>query len=474
MKRFLFIFILFFNVFCLNAQKNIFVLVDVSLSVKQHQLDNAREALREIFITGSVTNGNVVGGNLADLQFYKLQAGDKVAINAFGNLQTSANIVPILKTVNNLANDVDNILSAIQWYPRDKWTFITLARARIAEFAKSRKINNYLLIEITDEESDTRGEADYQGNTYLLDLVTKYNTTNNRVTDNGWTRVSFGSDKKFHLSLTSGVSISSYTPPKFQPLNNGITITFPSQTKRGAELEIYNEAFNLTWACLKCKPDLLYSVHIEGYDGNIYTQHIDNVNTDSVRIKLTQNGMYQIAVSANDCNSDTAFIKLNVIKDTKIKITSPVGTKKKPNKIKGGNVNVSWRCPDCDENTIYTVSAAGTDGNKEKVAPVKVKNFSTSFNNLSSGKYRITVSGDKGASSDTTYIEVSNGGGEWFFILLLLAAIGAGFYFFFRKKPPIKVPQQNSSNNASDKNKKTSSSNSNNNSNNDFSDDGMF
>ncbi|MDR2971947.1 MAG: hypothetical protein LBU83_08475 [Bacteroidales bacterium] len=478
MKRFLFIFTLVFSVLCLNAQKNIFVLVDVSKSVKSYQLDNAKIALKDIFTTGTVNNGTVVGGNLADLHFYKLQANDKVAVNAFGDLQTSANIIPILKTVNDPINDIDNILNSIVWLPRDNWTYLTLARAKIAEFAKKRGINDYLLIEITDNVNDDygpNGTANYQGKTYLEDLITQYNTTTNKVTDNGWTKIAFGSDKKFLLSLTSGVSISTYTPPVFQPIRSGITITFPSQTKKGAELEINDESFTLTWACVKCKPDLEYSVHIEGYDGNTYTNHIDAIKTESIPLKLTQNGMYQIVVSASDCNlvPDTAFIKLNIVKDTKIKITSPVGTSKKPNEIKGEKVNISWRCPDCDENTTFTVSISGTDGTKmkDKQKPIKTKNFSVSINGLSSGKYRITVSGTNGASSDTTFIEVrSDGAAGWLLILLLLIGAGIGIYFIVKKmgkKPPIQTPSNNNYND----NQKTSN---NNNSNVETSDDGMF
>jgi hypothetical protein len=438
MKRFVFTFMLIFSVFCIKAQKNIFVLVDVSKSVKQDQLDNAKEVLREIFTTGNATNGNVVGGNSADLQFYKLQPNDKVAVCAFGVLMTSANIFPNLKTIHNPANDVDNVLNSISWYPRDSWTYLTLARAKVAEFAKRNKINNYILIEITDNINDDygpNGSPGYKGNTYLEDLCLQYNTTNNKVSDNGWIKVLFGSDKKFNLALTSGVNISTYTPAKFQPVNDGISITYPYLTKKGAEAEMNNESFYLTWACKKCKPDLLYSVFIEGYDGNSYTEQIDTIQTDSIKLKLTQNGMYQIIVSASDCNliPDTAFIKLNVIKDTKIKITSPAGTKKKPNEVKSENVNVSWLCSDCDENTTYTVNLVGTDGNKEKMKPLKVKNFSANFNGVPSGKYRVTVSGDKGASSDTSYIVVDAGGGAgWLFVLLLLAGLGAGGYFLLK------------------------------------------
>ena len=450
--------------FCVNAQKNIFVLVDVSQSVKSFQLDNAKNALREIFNTGNTTNGTVVGGNSSDLQFYKLQANDRVAVNAFGKLQTSANIIPIVKTLNNPANEIENVLNSIVWSPRDNLTYLTLARAKIAEFAKNHHINDYMLIEITDNVNDDYGPngiADYQGKTYLEDLITQYNTTTNKVTDNGWTKVAFGSDRKFLLSLTSGVNISNYKPPTFQATNSGITITYPSQTKMGAEYEINDALFTLTWACIKCNPNMEYSVTIQGYDGNTYTEQIDAIRKDSAPLKLPQNGMYQIIVQAKNCNlvPDTAYIRLNIVKDTKIKITSPVGTSKKPNEIKSENANVSWRCADCDENTNYTVTIAGIDGNKNKVKPIKTKNFSVSFNNLSSGKYRITVSGTNGASSDTTYIEMGSGGGSGvFWFILLLIAIGA-FGFFLTKKMNSPKPIPNSSNNNNNRSKGNSNSN---------------
>jgi hypothetical protein len=438
MKKTLFIILLILNILCLKAQKNIFVLVDVSKSVKSHQLDNAKTALREIFTTGNVATGNLVGGSVTDLQFYKLQANDKVAINTFGNLQTSANIVPILKTVNNLANDIDNILGSIQWYPKDNTTYLTLARAKIAEFAKSRHINNYVLIEISDNINDDygpNGRPDYEGNIYLKDLIDKYNTTNNKVTDNGWTKVALD-NTVFRLSFTSGVNISAYTPPKFQATNSGITITFPSQTKKGAELEINDASFNLTWVCLKCNPDVEYSVHIEGYDGNTYSETIDTINADFAKIKLTQNGFYQFVVSARNCDliPDTAFVNFNLIKDTKIKINSPAkGTSKKPTAVKSKSVNVSWFCPDCDDNTRYTVTVSGINNNRHKEKPRReLRSNSTSFN-LPSGEYKITVAGTNGASSDTTYIEVGSGGGAgWLLVLLLLAGL-VGIYLLLKK-----------------------------------------
>jgi hypothetical protein len=479
MKRIMLIFSLIFSVLCVSAQKNIFVLVDVSKSVKSYQLDNAKTALHEIFTTGTLTNGTVAGGSQSDLQFYKLQANDKVAINAFGDLQTSASIIPILKTVNNPTSDIDNILNSIVWLPRDNWTYLTLARAKIAEFAKNRRINDYLLIEITDNVNDDygpNGTANYQGKTYLENLITQYNTTTNKITDKGWTKVAFGSDRKFLLSLTAGVNISSYTPPAFQPTNSGITITFPSQTKKGAELEINEVSFNLTWACIKCKPNLEYSVLIEGYDGNTYTEHIDTIKTETVPLKLTQNGMYRIIVSEKDCNlvPDTAFIKLNVIKNTKIQIMSPSkGTSKKPTEVKGESVNVSWRCPDCNDNTTYNVTVSGIDGNKHKEKPLKIKSNSASFK-LPSGKYKITVSGTNGASSDTTYIKVSGGGGAGVFLVILLLILASIGGYFLYKNLKNKKPTQSSSNNNYNRNNNSSNSSSSSNSSVDTADDGMF
>jgi hypothetical protein len=462
MRKIIIFFTLIFSVLFANAQKNIFVLVDVSKSVKSGQLDNAKMALREIFTTGNCTVGTVIGGNASDLQFYKLQANNRVAVNAFGDLQTSANIIPILKTVNDPNNDIDNILNSIVWLPRDNWTYLTLARAKIAEFAKNRKINDYQLIEITDNVNDDygpHGRPNYSGNSYLENLITQYNTTSNRVTDNGWTKIGFGGNNLFLVSLTSGVNISRYTPPTFQPTNNGITITYPSQTKKGAEVEINDSQFTLTWACRQCNPNMEYAVSIEGYDGNNYTEFIDSIKTESAPLKLTQNGMYKIVVSAKKCNlrPDTAFIKLNIVKNTKIKITSPAGTKKKPKGIDSDKVNVNWSCPDCDENTQYTVSIAGTN---KASKPIKTKNFSASFNDLPSGKYRITVSGTNGASSDTTYISISGGGGGAFLVILLLIALVVGAYFLIKKLKDKKPTQKSSDNNSNNNNHSNSSNNS--------------
>jgi hypothetical protein len=145
------------------------------------------------------------------------------------------------------------------------------------------------------------------------------------------------------------------------------------------------------------------------------------------------------------------------------------GTSKKPTEVKNETVNVSWRCPDCDDNTTYNVTVSGIEGNKHKENPLKnLKSNSASFK-LPGGKYKITVSGTNGASSDTTYIVVKTGGGTWFLVLLLLAAAGVGGYFLLKKMKNRKPVSNNSDGYSS--NKKTSSKNEDNNN---PSDDGMF
>jgi|GEM_PF-4166253 len=481
MKRFLFTLILVFSIITAKAQKDIYVLVDLSKTMCPNQLQEARAALSQILKGITPTTLNFSTGDKSDLQKLKLQVNDRLSINEFGDREFTWKMPsPSLTVINN--NNIDDVINSRKWIPNQEWTFLTLAKAKIAEYA--RKYSNkrsFILCIISDDGFD-----DFPSNVYPRytneqnQLITKYQSKSEGVNENSNSTFIMDESTKQKKSaqnlrfiIFTDIKIANFIPSN--PIinsNEGINIITPTRAKGDKPFPIYDENVKLEWECTSKLSNLIYSVIVTGYDGNNFSYITDTLTTKNYLLNSLTNGKYEINVSANNLSiiSDTTYIEVNIIKDTNIKITLPVGTKTKPNKIDGNNVNISWRCPDCDDNTTYTVSAIGIDGNKEKVKPVKVKNFSASFNNLASGKYRITVSGDNGASSDTTYIEVSSSGAGLFFVLLLLAAIGVGGYFLWKKLfgPKTDPPNKNS---GSDTGKKQSS---NNNNTNNGSDDDMF
>jgi len=480
MKRFLIFCILIINVFCINAQKDVYVLVDLSKTMCPNQLQEAKVALSQILKGTTPATLNFTTGDKSDLQKLKLEVNDRLSITEFGDREFTWRMrTPSLTSINN--TNIDDIVNSIRWVPNQNWTFLTLAKAKIAEFArKHSNKRNIILCIITDDGFD-----DFPPNVYPRytdeqnQLITKYQSKSEGVNENSNSIFIMDESTKrnqkaenLRFVVFTDIKIANFIPSN--PIKNskdGINIITPTRAQADSPFLIYSEDVKVEWECTSKLTNLTYSVIVTGYEGNNFSYITDTVTTKKHLLKSLPNGKYEIIVSANNSLivPDTTFIEVSAIKDTKIKITSPVGTKKKPNKIKGQSVNVSWRCVDCDVNTTYTITLAGTDGNKATVKPVKVKNFATTFNNLASGKYRITVSGTNGASSDTTYIEVSSGGAGAFFIFLLLAAIAVGVFLLLKK---MKKKKPNMDNSYDYDNNKPSSSKSHDN--NDWADDGIF
>jgi hypothetical protein len=128
-----------------SAQNNVFVLVDVSLSVSQSDLTNAKQALNEVLTGVTPSSATVSQGYVADIPNFKLAVGDKLSVSKFGSLNTTLAINPNPTTIQNLTADVIQVLNVSSWRPADGQTYLTLAKAKIAEYAKSHNISKYKL-----------------------------------------------------------------------------------------------------------------------------------------------------------------------------------------------------------------------------------------------------------------------------------------------------------------------------------------
>ena len=461
MRRLLFILITIFSLVAVKAQETVFVLVDVSLSVKTDELRDAKQALTEVLTGQQLSKAIFIAGTEKDLNF-KLKPNDRLAISTFGSFKTTNNIFPYLTTIKNVNNDVEQVLNTITWIPKDMETYYTLAKAKIAAFAKERGIKTYRLIIISDNINDDygkNGRPDYGNDDekeYWQKLCTEYGTVLNPVGEAPYIKLKFDPKKEFCLSFSPKVDIDKYTPPLFQPTNNGITITTPVKSKMGNEFELNNETVTVAWVCKNCPAGITYQCYVEGYDGTDFSELKDALTNNSTQFKL-QNGKYRIIVAASGVSADTTHIKVEIIRNTAISLTSPkkVTIKQPPVKIKKENVTVSWICSDAPDEIRYTVNITGQDRQKFKDKRANLPQNSTTFNNVPNGKYKITVSATD-AASDSTFIEVSTGdGGSAFLILLLLIAIGVGGYFLWKKviKPnmdqKVKPKENNQTNNNS-------------------------
>ena len=271
MKQLYTILSLFICTLSVYSQNNVFVLVDVSKSVTQNNLNDAKKALTEVFTGGTSSVGSIIKGTISDLYKFKLNTGDNLSASRFGSCQTTWAITPSLNGINNFNTDVTNTLNSISWSPTDNNTFIVLAKAKIAEYAVINKITNYKLIIITDNiQTDfAKGILNYC-NTDAKALAESYKSG---VIEGVYTSLKFNPLADFTIHLIQSVDVSNYNPigggiitPPPPPSQAEIKITSPPEAKKGNEHEVKTEAVTITWNCPTCPQGTKYTVLVSQYD----------------------------------------------------------------------------------------------------------------------------------------------------------------------------------------------------------------
>jgi len=347
MKKILYL--IFFLLAALNvtAQENIFILVDVSLSVKGSQLQDAKQLVKNVLI-GKPVNSSIFY-TVGNFQPKIIPAGSQILIMPLGERNTVMNYTPIIEEVNDESEIIRFINKQFPTTPKDNWTYISLAKARLAEIAKKHSIQNYKLIFVSDNISDDfGGRPNYS--VYEQQLVDGYNTKNNPVIEKPGVRIKYVNNNAFSVFIQE-IDVSGYYPPK-QPVGTKTNQSIPTPLK----------------------------------------------------IVLT---------------------------------TFKGGTKKKPVVLNENNLTISWFCRNAPKNARYKVSVSPINIQGEKRLNHKTTGKSYNVQNLSDGKWRISVysanAADFNATSATTTIEINSGGSLWLLWLLLLALIGGGAYWFWNK-----------------------------------------
>jgi hypothetical protein len=304
-----------------SAQNNVFVLVDVSKSVTQADLNNAKQAINEVLTGSQLSKAFVAQGSQADLATFKLLQGDKLAISEFGSLQTTLAINPTQTIIQNVATDVNQALGSTAWTPTDKQTYITLAKAKIAEYAKNHNINKYKLYVISDNLNDDYGQGgkpNYPDN-YTRNLAEGYNTSTNPVSEGGYTKLKFTTNSLFTLSFSPSVDVSKYTlpggtPPSIDDTNPNsiITITSPPEAKKGKEHKIESESVNINWICKNCPQGIKYTVMVSQYDGGKFRETKKDLVLNTATFKLPD-GKFRITVSASNYTAASDYTCISVI-----------------------------------------------------------------------------------------------------------------------------------------------------------------
>jgi len=302
------------------AQNNVFVLVDVSKSVTQTDLNNAKQALTEVLTGLPLSRAFVAQGSQSDLANFKLVAGDKLAVVKFGSLQTTLAINPAPSQIQNVDADVSQVLNSSVWTPTDHQTYLTLAKAKIAEYAKSNNIANYKLCLISDNLNDDYGQGGKPNypDDYTRNLVEGYNSSTNPVIEGGYTRLKFEAGSFFALSVSS-VDVSKYNlPPATSPLppvpgeaNPVIAITSPPEAKKGKEHEIKSEMVNVNWSCRNSPKGIKYTVSVSQYDGGKFRETKKDLTTNTATFKVPD-GKFRITVSASNFSVSPDYTCIDV------------------------------------------------------------------------------------------------------------------------------------------------------------------
>ena len=314
MKQLYTILSLFICTLSVYSQNNVFVLVDVSKSVTQNNLNDAKKALTEVFTGGTSSVGSIIKGTISDLYKFKLNTGDNLSVSRFGSCQTTWAITPSLNGINNFNTDVTNTLNSISWSPTDNNTFISLAKAKIAEYAVRNSITNYKLIIITDNiQTDfAKGILNYC-NTDAKALAESYKSG---VIEGVYTSLKFSPSADFTIHLIQSVDVSKYTLPGVTPPtiidteNAAITISSPPEAKKGKEHEVKTETVNINWNCPTCRQETKYTVLVSQYEGGKFKE-TKKCDVPTATFKLPD-GKFRITVSASNNTASSDYTCISV------------------------------------------------------------------------------------------------------------------------------------------------------------------
>lgn len=305
--------------FSLKSQNYVFVLVDISKSVTQRQLTDAKQALNEVLIGSPLSKAFVTQGKQQDLVNFKLALGDQLSIVRFGSLNTTLSISPNPIQILNVNGDVNQVLNRLIWSPTDNQTYITLAKAKIAEYAKSRNIVKYKLYIISDNVNDDYGPNGIPNypDEYTRNLAEGYNTTNNPVNESGYTKIKFEASSLFTLSFTNSVDVSRYNvpggsslivPPDTLQLAPTIKLTSFADGKKDKPKSTNSNTFTISWNC-NCPVNTKFNIQLSEVDGGSYKDKKEIVNSNSVKFSDVPSGKFRIAVTAINAKTGITFVE---------------------------------------------------------------------------------------------------------------------------------------------------------------------
>jgi len=313
---------LFFSQLAL-AQNDVFVLVDISKSIYKSDLENARQALSDVLVGNPLSNATVSFGSAADLSKFKLITGDKLYIIKFGDKSTTLNPYAPPCVIHNIPADITQQLDAFfPTTPTDSKTYLTLAKAKVVEFAKNNKIGIYKLYLITDNITDDygpNGKPDFTQ--YERDLTQSVGTGSNPIliAPSVKLRLNDLRNKDYALEFIPSVNVVNVVIPQQPPVINQpvassnvaqIKMTTNAGGRKNKEIELKDDNLGISWSCSNYPAGGTYTVVVSSYEGEKYKE-IRKDQATGFSLKLPD-GKFKVMVMAENFKAISATTYVEV------------------------------------------------------------------------------------------------------------------------------------------------------------------
>lgn len=329
MKRLLYLLLLFTVAFQANAQENVFILVDVSGSIKNNNIINEGKNIINDICVGTFDKNKYSQWQISDILDNKLKniingtstvglitQNSRVSIIPFGDLHRFQNYALNIKIINNFPSDFQNYFSSN--YPnefKDSWTYYDIAPAYIANELKISKINEYYLITIWDGA----GEAQKTGTGYSStqdDLINRYKNLP-KGDKKGIGTIKFekgGSRYKIEFEKVKLDSLITPPPPDTTiPLKIELT-TFKGGTSSKPIVHKENK-ITIGWFCKNAPKNAQYKIRVSPIGISGEKMKTFTATGNSYNVSNLSNGKWKITVSSDSANfnasSATTTIEIN-------------------------------------------------------------------------------------------------------------------------------------------------------------------
>ncbi len=304
-----------FSIIQAQQSQNVVILIDVSGSIPQQARTKTKEVVKDILLGRRINDPNFYyekdpSSTLPVTSAPLVSNGSRILLIPFGEKVTSDYVKET--TISSFPTDVTNFIDIN--YPtvfKDNFTFLTLAKAKAAQQAKSRGLSNFLLLVISDGVNDFTAGKSPNYTAYEQQLVENFNSKSNPILEGSYDGyVKFKGSNDFKIPLRY-IDIKNYkappaptttVPPVITPnaIDSSLSIEFPapySAANRKKPVITKSNTASISWLCKNCPDNMKYNVAITQVEGgNFKDLSSRGITAPSVSKNLSA-GTYKISVS---------------------------------------------------------------------------------------------------------------------------------------------------------------------------------